>query len=89
MGHLNCQNNIAGFSSQSSQAPPRIQPSLKGFLHGFRKSKYFEVQIMLLIKQSCGFMMECRAAIATKGNLPPPAVRGEIKGFSVYCPLTA
>lgn len=80
VGDLNCQNNIAEFSSQTSQTPPQIQPSLKGFSHGFRKSKYFEVQIMLLIKQSCGFTVECRAATATKGYLPPPARRGEIQG---------
>jgi len=31
-GHFSCQNSTAEFSSQSSQTPPRIQPSLKGFL---------------------------------------------------------
>lgn len=59
VGHLSCRNNIAEFRSQSPQTLLPTQLSLKGYLHRFQKSKYFEVQIMLLVSQDYGFIVKC------------------------------
>lgn len=74
------------FRSLSTQTLHLVQLSfvfsLFFFFHGFRKSKYFEVQIMFLLSQGCGFTVECEEA--TQGQLPPSARKGGEGAKSVF-----